>query len=75
MLGFPKYKRGDIVRFSFGDDVKRGTIEIIDAHGTFEDNSDVSYDIMGIFEGELTLFKHINEQFVIEKIGEGETRL
>lgn len=39
-------------------------IEIIDAFGTFEDNSDVSYDIMVAEEN--CLYKHIREDFIIK---------
>lgn len=50
MLGKPKYKIGDLVSFSIVFKGKKldliGTIEIIDAHGTFGYSDDVSYDIM-----------------------------
>lgn len=63
MLGKPKFKEGSLVRFQFGkDDYKIGTIYIVDKFGTFEDNSDVSYDIM--VESENCLYKHIREDFV-----------
>jgi len=63
MLGKPKYKENDLVRFEFGKDVyKIGTIYIVDKFGTFEDDSDVSYDIM--VESENCLYKHIREDFV-----------
>ena len=68
MLGKPKYNYGDIVKFKFNDDVKEGIIAIIDRWGTFEDDSDVSYDIMN--KEENILYKHFGEKFVIEKIGE-----
>ena len=68
MRGFPKYKIGDVVRFRFRDEEKTGIVAIIDAFGTFEDPSDVSYDIMS--KDENALYKHLIEPRVIEKIGE-----
>ena len=68
MLGKPKYNYGDVVKFKLGDDIKEGIIAIIDKYGTFEDNSDVSYDIMN--KKENILYKHFGEKFVIEKIGQ-----
>ena len=67
MLGNPKYKLGDIVRFNIICDgnklQKEGYIYIIDPNGTFFDDSDVSYDIM--VEDENCLYKHINERDVV----------
>lgn len=65
MLGEPKFDYGDTVKFKFGDETKVGTIEIIDAYGTFFYKEDVSYDIM--VKKENTLYKHIHEKFV-EKV-------
>ena len=68
MLGQPRYKYGDLVKFCFDDGKKRvdhyGKIEIIDAYGTFGQSKEVSYDIMGI--DEYGLFKHIVESAVFE---------
>ena len=64
MIGKPKYKEGDVVTFQLGSLKKTGTIEIIDAFGTFEDNSDVSYDIMVTEEN--IFYKHIREDFIIK---------
>jgi hypothetical protein len=47
-----------------GEEVKEGLIHIVDRYGTFEDNSDVSYDIY--VGNENTLYKHINEKYVIK---------
>ena len=47
MIGEPKYKRGQFVRFEFDGELMEGTIEIIDTYGTWADPSDVSYDILG----------------------------
>ena len=68
MVGHPKYERGDKVEFKLGNKTYSGTIEIIDAYGVFENNSDVHYDIMGTYEGEPTLFKHIKETSITQKI-------
>ena len=59
MIGYPKYKKGDTVSFIIDGRKITGCIEIIDAYGTFWDDSDVSYDIM--VESENTLYKHIKE--------------
>lgn len=59
MIGYPKYKKGDTVSFIFDGRKITGCIEIVDAFGTFGDDSDVSYDIM--VESENTLYKHIKE--------------
>lgn len=63
MIGQPKYKLGQVVKFSFNDEVKEGTISIIDKYGTFFDNSDVSYDIL--VGPENCLYKHIREDSII----------
>ena len=65
MLGLPKYKRGDIVFFKFFDKEVKGVVEIVDAYGTFEDDTDASYDIY--VEDENTLYKHIRERSVYQK--------
>ena len=70
MLGKPKFNYGDIVSFKLEDTVYIGHIYIIDKYGTFENDSDVSYDIMVDEWGEKKekcLFKHITEKLV-EKI-------
>ena len=70
MLGQPKYQYGDIVRFNCIGEIRTGTIAIVDRYGTFANPHDVSYDILN--KGENMLYKHVPEQDVIEKIGEGE---
>lgn len=73
MKGHPKYKVGDMVTFPFyNSGLTTGMVYIVDAYGTFEDDSDVSYDIMvdnyrGV-PGEQCLFKHINEKYIIDPI-------
>lgn len=72
MLGNPKFKVGEVVKFIAGAQVKEGNIEIVDAWGTFYNNSDVSYDIM--VEKDNMLYKHITEKDVIEVWHEKYTR-
>lgn len=65
MKGKPKFKYEDKVQFTFGNQIKEGTIYIIDEYGTWDDPSDVSYDIMSTLDdGKKCLYKHINEKFV-----------
>lgn len=66
MRGKPKFKVGEVVRFKCQDQVKVGTIEIVDKWGTFSDPTDVSYDIM--VESENMFYKHFTEQDIISKI-------
>lgn len=63
MIGKPKYTRGQVVKFKVQDETKEGVIAIIDKWGTFEDNSDVSYDILVGIEN--CLYKHIREDYVV----------
>lgn len=71
MKGYPKYKIGDKVQFTLNNEgTFHGSIFIIDSYGTFEDPSDVSYDIMVDNYGpkkEQCLFKHITEKLVIKE--------
>lgn len=70
MRGKPKFKHGDTVQFTLCDKTFVGEVYIIDEHGTFNNPSDVSYDIMvknyQIDGGEPNdvLFKHITESKV-----------
>ena len=69
MIGHPKYDYDDLVEFDIVYENKtytlQGRIEIIDRYGTFEQNKDVSYDIMvensPLYNNEPCLFKHIIE--------------
>lgn len=65
MVGNPKYSLGDNVKFSLGSKTFTGKIYIIDKFGTFEDNSEVSYDIL---DRDGCLYKHIREDMIIEGI-------
>ena len=62
MKGMPKYNLGDIVKFKIQNEIKEGKIYIIDKYGTFDDNSDVSYDVL--VENENCLYKHILEKYI-----------
>lgn len=62
MLGRPKYKYGDEVRFYYDNGKQKferfGRVEVIDIFGTWEQNKEPSYDIMGIDD---IFYKHIVE--------------
>ena len=62
MKGKPKFKLGENVKFKINNDIKKGSIFVVDKYGTFEDKSDVSYDIL--VESENCLYKHITEKLV-----------
>lgn len=70
-LGKPKYKVGEEVCFVCGKDKNqeaRGRICIIDAYGTWEQQEEVSYDILGSSSEESdkrVLFKHIRESEIV----------
>ena len=66
MRGKPKFKVGDVVRFGFEGYEKVGVIYIVDTYGTFEDSTDVSYDIL--VETENILYKHFPERKVVSLI-------
>lgn len=72
MKGKPKYKIGDKVSFRFNNEKLSGTVFIVDAYGTFEDPTDVSYDIMVDDDNidntyNKCLYKHINEKLVTQE--------
>ena len=64
MLGKPKFKLGDSVKFLLDGNWVGGTVYIVDSFGTFEQNSEPSYDIMAQRNGEPCLFKHLPESSV-----------
>lgn len=65
MKGYPKFQYEEKVQFQFEDKIKEGTIYIIDKYGTFDNPSDVSYDIMSTTDdGRECLYKHITEKFI-----------
>lgn len=60
ILGRPKYRRGDCVSFAWGvNDLKEGTVFVVDANGTYEQNLEPSYDIWVEEDG--CIYKHICE--------------
>jgi len=67
MIGQPKFKEGDKVKFIIDNQELVGEVYIIDAYGTFEDDSDVSYDVMVKDNLCDCLYKHITEKG-LEKI-------
>lgn len=62
MLGKPKYKLFEKVCFEFDNDIKIGYIYVVDKYGTYEDYTDISYDIL--VEEENILYKHIKEEYI-----------
>lgn len=70
-LGKPKYKVGEEVCFVYGkdrDQKEKGRICIIDAYGTWEQQKEVSYDILGNSSEKpdrRVLFKHIRESEIV----------
>ncbi len=62
MIGKPKFKVGDKVRFTIQGQELEGEVLVVDAYGTFFEPDDVSYDIM--VEGKNMLYKHIQESYV-----------
>ena len=74
MLGNPKYKEGDKVYFklSGSNTIYMGNIAIVDRYGTFENNTDVSYDIIvnndPDYFPEKVLYKHITESLIMNSI-------
>ena len=71
MIGHPKYVDNETVKFKIMHDGKEveleGIVYIIDKYGTFEQNEEVSYDIMvenSPIMDDPCLFKHIRESWV-----------
>lgn len=62
MKGKPKFKIGDEVCFEWEGETKVGIVSVVDAYGTFFDDSDASYDIR--VEKENMLYKHFTEKLV-----------
>ena len=71
MIGRPKFKEDDNVFFTIRDNNQditiHGSVYIVDAYGTFEQNEEPSYDIM-VEKSPISetpcLFKHIRESGV-----------
>ncbi|MBR3841185.1 MAG: hypothetical protein IKM20_08625 [Erysipelotrichales bacterium] len=70
MIGKPKYKINDKVKFYFDNGVSKtlmnGEIRIVDAYGIFGNDEDVFYDINAIEDGKKVLYKHIPEYEIVE---------
>ncbi len=62
MLGKPKYKHGQKVRFLCNGKRIIGRVKIIDAYGTLGQNKEVSYDIYS--ESENCFYKHLRESLL-----------
>ena len=84
ILGKPKYKYGDTVcfetKFPGSEEVflLKGTVDIVDAYGTFGQKEEPSYDVRAPFpneegvlvEGRSALYKHIRESRLTTPKGE-----
>lgn len=72
MIGKPVFNRNDKVSFELENNKYTGYVYIVDKWGTFEDDSDVSYDIMvnnwGDTHDKECLFKHINQKYLLNTI-------
>ena len=64
MLGRPKYTYEDVVKFKISGREIVGKVYIVDAYGTFDQDSQPSYDI--IVDEENFLYKHIPESCVYQ---------
>lgn len=63
MLGKPKFKKSQVVKFVSEGRILSGTIFIVDRYGTFEQHAEPSYDIL--CKSPDMLYKHIRESFVL----------
>lgn len=61
----PKHFCGDEVSFMIEGTKVTGKVYIVDSNGTWENPGVISYDIMGMWNGKETLFKHIPEPDLI----------
>lgn len=59
MIKYPKFKKGDTVKFNWKDGTKIGKVYIVDRYGTFGQDKEISYDIM--VEEDDCLYKHVPE--------------
>ena len=67
----PKYERGDVVRFEFGEaGVLEGMVEIVDRYGTFDQNEEPSYDLYRFEDN--TLYKHVRESLTRGLVRKGD---
>ena len=68
MKGNPLYQEGDVVRFVIANRPLIGTINMVYEWGTWEDASDVQYDIIVAHEN--TLYQHIPECLIATKLAD-----
>ena len=62
MIGKPKFKKADWVKFELKGEVIEGEIWQVDAYGTFFQTKEPSYDIFSSKKN--MLYKHIEESCV-----------
>ena len=67
MIGKPKYVDREVVKFVIEDEIKVGTVEIIDAYGTFFQSEEPSYDVL--VKEENCLYKYIRESNIEKASG------
>ena len=76
MLENQKIKKGEKVRFTFNNEIKKiGIIVTVDIQGSIENIGKPTYDIFGKLEGseDTCLYKHISEMNVARLININET--
>ena len=68
LLGKPRYEMNQPVKFQVQikdvQEEKIGIVAIRDAYGTFSNPEEPSYDIYGMYEDDICLFKHHPESTV-----------
>ena len=65
MIGNPKYKCGDKVRFTIKEGTFEGYVRIVDEWGTFENDTEPSYNILvEDFKGGQCIFSHVAEHLI-----------
>ena len=67
MIGKPKYVDQEVVKFVIEDEIKVGTVDIIDAYGTCFQSEEPSYDVL--VKEENCLYKHIRESYIDKASG------
>lgn len=62
-----KYKKGDVVAFQCYKAIKKGTIVVVDARGTFFQQEEPSYDIEVTEDpfGQNGWYKHIQQSWIL----------
>ena len=62
MIGKPKFKLGDWVKFEWNGEIIEGEILVVDAYGTFFQTKEPSYDIYS--QKKNMVYKHMEESRV-----------